>query len=259
MKSARSLSSDFQTFQRAFTQHIRHPQLHAAPAGVEAKRMRVYTELLYANVESFLLKCFPVLRLSLGKRAWQKLVRAFFAEHPCQSPLFREIPKEFVGFLQTHAIESTLAPLFIRELAHYEWVELALASAVPPKLPALHARGDLSADRPWLAPVHALLRYTYPVHRLGHRRLARRVPDQPTYLLVFRNSDFAVKFIKLNAMSARLVDLLESGRYSGKTALRKITRELRHPQPQAVLESGLRTLAELKAAGAIIGFRRPQA
>lgn len=248
----------FQNFQRAFTRHIRHPQVHAAPAGVDAKRMRIYTDLLFANVEGFLLKCFPVLRGTLGKQAWKKLVRAFFAQHYCLSPLFREISKEFVSFLQVHEIDTRLAPLFLRELAHYEWIELALASAVAPKLPALDARDDVFLGRPCLTPVHALLRYTYPVHRLGHSRVAKRAPAEPTYLLVFRDSSFNVKFIKLNAVSARLVDLIESGRYSGKAALQKIARELCHPQPRIVLDSGLQILTELRRTGAILGARKPR-
>ena len=61
------------------------------PAGVEARRMKVYNELLYNNTESFLLGCFPVLRRCLGERRWNRLVREFFRVHRSHTPYFRQI------------------------------------------------------------------------------------------------------------------------------------------------------------------------
>ena len=57
----------FQRYQLAFTGHIRNPQLNKRPRGVEARRMKVYNELVFNNLESFLLACFPVLRKVLGQ------------------------------------------------------------------------------------------------------------------------------------------------------------------------------------------------
>ena len=42
------------------------------------------------------------------------------------TPLFPEIAREFVDFLQARAGQSDCDPPFLAELAHYEWVELAL-------------------------------------------------------------------------------------------------------------------------------------
>jgi uncharacterized protein len=85
----------FQQYQFAFASHIRNPRLHKRPKGVEARRMKVYNELLYNNLEGFLQACFPVLRKVLGKRKWTSLVRDFFSAHRCHTPFFRQIPDEF--------------------------------------------------------------------------------------------------------------------------------------------------------------------
>ncbi|NWG86938.1 MAG: putative DNA-binding domain-containing protein, partial [Hydrogenophilaceae bacterium] len=61
---------DFQDFQKAFTGHIRDPKGSARSKGVPARRMKVYNELLYNNVEGFLLACFPVCRAILGQGKW---------------------------------------------------------------------------------------------------------------------------------------------------------------------------------------------
>ena len=61
---------EFQQYQFAFTRHIRDPQHQPRPSGVTARRMKIYNELLYNNLESFLLACFPVTRKVLGVRKW---------------------------------------------------------------------------------------------------------------------------------------------------------------------------------------------
>jgi hypothetical protein len=100
----------FQQYQFAFASHIRNPQLNRRPHGVEARRMKVYNELLYNNLEGFLLACFPVLRKVLGKRKWTRLVRDFFTLHRCQSPFFRQIPDEFIYYLKNERGDLSSGP-----------------------------------------------------------------------------------------------------------------------------------------------------
>ena len=89
--------------------------------------MKVYNELLYNNLEGFLLACFPVLRKVLGKRKWTLLVRDFFTVHRCQTPFFRQIPDEFIDYLKNERGDRAEDPGFLQDLAHYEWVELTLS------------------------------------------------------------------------------------------------------------------------------------
>ena len=48
--------------QYAFAAHIRDPEHAPAPGDVEPRRMAVYTELFYNNIESLLAANFPVIR-----------------------------------------------------------------------------------------------------------------------------------------------------------------------------------------------------
>ena len=52
----------FQELQYAFAAHIRDPESNAAPEGIEDRRLAVYRELFYNNVQSLLTSTFPVLR-----------------------------------------------------------------------------------------------------------------------------------------------------------------------------------------------------
>jgi len=249
---------DFQRFQYEFTRHIRDPKAHGRPAGVSARRMRVYNELLYNNIEGFLLACFPVLHRILGKRKWARLVREFFAEHRCHTPFFRQIPDEFIHYLQQTRGLREGDPAFLLELAHYEWIELVLSvSNQAVEADRIAPDGDLIAGRPAFNPALVVLTYAFPVHRIGPRFKPSAPGATPTCVLVFRDMDFQVRFIELNPVAAHLVQLLQPGKLTGKQALNKIARELKHSDPAAVIRGGLDILTSLRAEGAILGTWLP--
>ena len=241
---------EFQRYQLDFTAHIRDPKAHPRPAGVEARRMKIYNELLYNNVESFLLACFPVLRKVLGARKWANLVRAFFSTHRSHTPYFRQIPDEFVQFLQNEWLPPDGYPPYLLALAHYEWIELVLSVSNRSVDRSPDAEGDLFNGVPVLNPVLANLRYDWPVHRIAPRH---KVHPAETYLLVFRDAADQVAFTEINAFTARLVALLEPGILNGRAALEKIATESRHPDPALILQAGGALLNDLHARGAILG------
>ena len=242
---------EFQQFQRAFTAHIRDPKAHPRPAGVEARRMKIYNELLVNNVEGFLLACFPVLRQVLGSRKWAKLVRAFFGTHRSRAPYFRQIPDEFIQFLQNEWTPPEAYPPFTLALAHYEWIELVLSVSNRSLERAVDEAGDLLDGVPLLNPVLANLRYDWPVQRIAPRR---KVQPVETFLLVFRDAEDKVQFSEINAFTARLLTLLEPGTLTGRAALQQITDESRHPDPALVIQAGGVLLDDLRARGAIPGL-----
>jgi hypothetical protein len=255
--SAKPELPSFQQYQFAFSSHIRNPRLNKRPRGVEARRMNVYNELLYNNLEGFLLACFPVLRKVLGKRKWSKLVRDFFTAHRCHTPFFRQIPDEFVHYLKNERGEHADDPAFLQDLAHYEWVELMLSvSNKECDLALVDTAGDLLKERPALNPVLSLQSYAYPVHRIGPRFKPAREQREETHFAILRNGDDEVKFIILNSVSMRLLTLLQSAALSGEEALMQIAAELKHPNPQVVLAGGLEIMQSLHASQAILGTWR---
>jgi hypothetical protein len=143
----------------------------------------------------------------------------------------------------------------VLELAHYEWIELVLSvSNETPDWGILDTAGSLLEDRPALNPVLANLYYHWPVHRLAPRVPAARAD---TYLLVFRDSEDQVRFIEINAFTARLINLLDTTEHTGRSALEIIATESRHPAPEAVLQGGLEIMRDLQARGALLGVYNP--
>jgi hypothetical protein len=248
----------FKKHQYDFTAHLRDPEHHPAPEGIEDRRMGIYRDLLYNNVEGFIANGFPVLRSIYSDDNWHKMVRDFFAHHQCTTPYFLEISQEFLDYLQSEREPQAEDPQGLLELAHYEWVELALMVADEEiDLNGIDPNGDLLAGHPVLSPLAWPLAYQYPVQRMGPDYLPAAPPEQPTYLVVYRNRNDEVRFLEINPVTARLINLLqENPEITGELALDQIVREMNHPQPALVIEGGLSALQELQRYGIVLGVAK---
>ena len=74
--------NSFKDIQYQFTRHIRDPANAPAPGDIEERRMAIYRDLLYRNVESFLANSFPVLRKVIRDDDWHSLMREYFQKPP---------------------------------------------------------------------------------------------------------------------------------------------------------------------------------
>lgn len=249
--------------QRDFAAHIRDPDHHPAPDDVENRRMAIYRRLFFNNLSSLLSGNFPVLRSLYGDQDWAALVRDFYAEHHCQTPLFPELAREFLRYLQDvrgarHPGAARQDPPFMLELAHYEWVELAL-SLDERELGDVAAdpAGDMLQGRPVLSPLAWPLSYRYPVHRIRPDYQPQAAPAEATHLLVYRDRRDDVKFMLLNEVTQLLLQTLQAEPdLSGTELLRRVARSIAHPDPERVVEAGAGVLADLRARDVLLGTRR---
>lgn len=245
---------DFQRYQAEFTAHIRNPTAHKKPANVVEERMAVYREAVVNNIFESVSVCFPVCQQVIGKRAWQALIRGFVKNYPAKSPIFREIPQQFLSYLDTVNSETIKKlPAYLKPLAHYEWVELAVGAleTIPIKL---SKKTDLLNEKSVLAP-HMLLEYDFAVHKIAKNKKPKQT--EKTYLLVYRNAEFEVKFIELNSMTFSLLKILEDGNMTGEQALMRLAEQLNNDgvkiESKTILKFGTEILQELANQNAIIG------
>ena len=256
-KTAGSAPDSLATLQQQFAAHIRSPKTAPAPADVEDRRMDIYRKLFFNNVRSLLSYNFPVLRKIYSNEDWAQLVRDFYIEHRARTPLFPELPREFLQYLQDHRQGREGDPPYLLELAHYEWIELALSmdeheiDDVP-----VDPDGDLLNSVPVLSPLAWALSYTFPVHRISPRFQPREAPDEPTHLLVYRDREYTVKFMQLNVVSALLLQFLKDGQdRTGVDLLNEIVLSLKHPKPDVVIAGGKQLLQDLRARDVVLGTR----
>ena len=186
------------------------------------------------------------------------MVRDFFARHQSSTPYFLEISQEFLDYLQSEHEPRPEDPQGLLELAHYEWVELALMVAEESiDLDMIEPNGDLLQGHPVLSPLAWPLAYQYPVHKMGPDYLPGAPPEQPTYLVVYRNRMEEVRFLEINPVTARLVNLLqENPEITGELALNQVAHEMQHPNPDVVIQGGLSALQELQSYGIVLGVSK---
>ncbi len=260
----------FRETQIEFAAHIRNPESNPRPADIEPRRMQIYLDLFYNNIEGFLANGFPIAKQVLGHDAWHELAREFVHLHPSESPYFLEVSQEFLTFLGT--LGSGRVADFLLELCHYEWVELALnvsditVSDVTTPDEEIDPSGDLLGQRIVVSPLIWPLAYRYPVHEIGPRYQPDTPPEEPTHLVVYRRNDDKVKFLLANAVTLRLIELLggvplgasrnEADRITGERALTQICSELPTVESAVVYEKGVATLAQLRKAQILLGTIR---
>ena len=248
---------DFQTLQQRFAGHIRNPEVEPIPDAIEARRMDIYTGLFFRNIEGFVSGAFPVLRSLYSEAAWLGLVREFIRDYRCKSPYFLQVSEEFLAFLGQRLAKAN-DPAFIVELAHYEWVELALDVAdIEPDWEQIDPNGDLLEGIPVVSPVAWPLHYQYPVHQLGPAYQPTEPPAEASFLIVYRNREDKVKFIASNAVTVSLLSRLsaEQGQsnFTGREQLLAMADEMSHPDPENLVIAGHGMLQKLQAQGVILG------
>ena len=239
------MSIDFKAKQSEFAAYIRDPDNNPAPPDVKEQRITMYRELFFNNIDNFLSSNFPVLRQILDDRQWFELAQDFFARHRCQSPYFSEIPEEFLAFLQNERANAGDFP-FLLELAHYEWVEMALSIAKEDAIADQHQPENLLEQRLQVSPLAWPLAYRYPVHKIAPAFLPVEAPAEPTFLIVYRDLQDEVLFLEITAMTYRLLDILQQNDgVSAKDGLKQLAGESGHADPSAIIAAGLQILETL--------------
>lgn len=255
--------TDFIAYQRHFVDYLRDPDGNEDLSKQLPKQIGIYARLLHNKFEDSLNICFPVCRELLGLERWQQLVTLFIKEHRCESPLYREIPDEFIDYLLNEK-PGLVLPDFLKELAHFEWMELVLETAQGKLFDANLEPADLFAAVPVINPVLTVLTYRYPVHKmmpqseswLRWQNWQQTVPvdeNAPVYLFGIRDDQYRIQFIETNPATVRLVELLQEGFRTGEQAASQLALELRSKDNGQFLEFCHETLDRLRQQDIIIG------
>jgi uncharacterized protein len=240
------MAVDFKIKQLEFTRYIRDPVTNPAPADVKSERMAMYRELIFNNIEGFLAGNFPVIRKILDDQQWSNLAQDFFSKHTCKTPYFSEITEEFLDYLENERANPADFP-FLLELAHYEWVEMALSIAKENVTANQYLSDDLLLHRGIrLSPLALPLVYQFPVQLISPEFLPFEPSEQPTCLIAYRDQDDEVKFIEINPMTYRLLEIIqERGQIITQDCLKQVAQESHHPNPDVIITGGLQILQEL--------------
>ena len=251
-------AKSFQDVQNVFTQHMRDPKNNPGPEGIEDRRLKVYRELVYNNIEGFIANSFPVLRKIIADDDWHTMLRDYVANHQAHTPLFPKMPQEFLHYLEHEHDNNDKDYPFLLELAHYEWIETSISmDSRDISIDGLESEGNLLDGIPVISPLAMPLAYQWPVHKISREFLPDSLPEQATYIVVYRNRKDEVGFIELNPVSAKLIEACMNNpeQHSGKEILLSIAEQLQHPNPDVVINGGLEIMQDFKSKDIILGTR----
>ncbi|MBU3003796.1 HvfC family RiPP maturation protein [Paraglaciecola arctica] len=230
--------------QHAFMRHIKDPEASPYEGDIEDRRLAIYRELFFNNILGFLSSGFPVLESLYSPQQWKELARKFFSEHQCRSPYFIDISKEFVEYLSSEYELNESDPIFMRDLAHYEWLELDL-----------NVRQSVQSAKAWdghaevtavsMSELATLVSYQYPVHQIGPDFCPKEA-GEVVYLVVYRDSSDEVNFTLVNAVSAHLLNTISQQEVATVDYLNQIMIEaMPQLETQQIIESVKQVLQTL--------------
>jgi len=238
----------------AMAAHVRDPATHPGPPGIEDRRLAIYRELAFNNLDGLLAGNFPVIRKTLGDADWHALVRRFFATHRSHTPLFTQIGRELVAFLESEAGSDPRRP-WLAELAHYEWAELGLQLSEA-TLPAHDPQGDPVAGIPLLSPLAWPLAYVWPVSSIGPDFQPMFAPDTPTLVLLRREAGGHVHFSSLSPLLYQLLVLVGANTdATGTELLHDLARDCCEIDAAAFIQAARPIFQRLHEEGVLIGTR----
>lgn len=254
--SANNKTNYFQDVQDVFTQHMRDPEKNPAPEGVEDRRIKIYRELVYNNIEGFMASSFPVLRKIITDEQWHKMMRDYVSNHQAHTPLFPKMPQEFIQYLEHERVGHAEDYPFLLELAYYEWIETSLSmDSREISFEGIEQEGDLFEGVPVLSPLAMPLAYQWPVHKISPDFLPETLPEQATYIAIYRDRHDEVGFMELNPVSAKLLEACLSNKQTGKEILLSIAEQLQHPNPDVVISGGMEIMQDFKNKDIILGTK----
>ena len=189
----------FQDTQNAFCNWMRDPK-QPIPSSFETERMRVYRELLFNNVSSFVDLVYPVARSILPKPTWQQLLEEFFQKSTNQSPFYNDISLQFREYLsdQQHPVLQSYP--WLAELLQYEWLELYLDTLEIEDKQFIDTAVWQLTTQVWV------LVYQYPVYRWTLNQTD--FEQVPSAIMVWRNQKNQVCVEVLSPLFAFLIEKL---------------------------------------------------
>jgi hypothetical protein len=168
------------------------------------------------------------------------------------------LPEEFLDFLKNEYQPQVDDYPFLVELAHYEYVQLALSiSTESNNMIGIDPDGDLLQQTPIKSALAWIYAYQYPVHRISTTNLPTEPEQQPVYLAVYRNSRDKVRYLELNPVSASLLNAIDENEASrsGDELLRELAADINYLNVDAFVQHGAAALKEMRELEILTGTR----
>jgi uncharacterized protein (UPF0276 family) len=220
-----------------------HPSPNELPPGWTADAAALYRRLVRGALRQPLYSFLERSAARLGE-TFDQSVDAWLAAGASPSPYLRDLPHDYVGWLEEEVEGRAEMPDWILELMRHELVHYRVSNAVA--LEVSEEAYGFVLDRPlrFVLPCERM-DYAYAVHELPAALDDRSEPRrETTRLLVYRDTSYVVHYLELSDFAAGLLDRLLAGQ-SVESSLRDQLGISEGPLPDERLASAGRLLFEL--------------
>jgi hypothetical protein len=227
-----------------------------AAALASPRRLAVYRSLVRNGLSAVVLRMLPRTRARLnaacGGRFDADFAR-FVAEVGPRTHYLRDVPGEFVAWVESAWRTDSLVPAYLSDLAAHELASYSVAASETTA--AGRPIGEVSLDRPLeFAGSVRLLRHAWAVHQLPADPTSMEVPARrDVWLLAYRDADHAVRWLELSPLAAEILERLVSGETLGASV--ELACASRGVAPNAVLDDIAILLSDLGDRGVLLGAR----
>ncbi len=216
-----------------------------------ADRWSIYRTMVRARLHRVCEQALKRTREALGEEAFRALVDRWLASAPPSTRFFRELPGEFVAWVDATECPEMGTPTFARDMMRYE---LAVWS-----VKADDERGEPSVvdfSFEGIPCFSVASRFVRVAHGVDRRAEDGSVDAHDGALLVYRTAGFTAKCLRLNPLAAALVEELrqaESARRSVTEAVQRAAQKQGVAIDQKLIEGLSGLLEKLLTRGVLRG------
>ncbi len=234
-----------------------HPDDAAALALQDPKRLVAYRALPRFSMRGAVALAMPRSMARLGD-SFDEYWDRFLNEHGPRSHYLRDVTAEFLDFCEPiwrgEQAEDDAVPVppYIADLARHEALRVVIASQLTRAAETQAGELELGRGVRFTEAVR-VMRYGFAVHELPDDDDDRSVPrEEPTTLLVYRDPDHELRYLRLTQLAGTIVE----GLIAGQTLSDAITGscdQARQPVTDELLGGIAEVLGDLAERGVILG------
>lgn len=224
-----------------------------AMLAVGAERMLVYRRLVHNRLRGTAREFLGRTAARLGVERFRADLDAFLELQAPRSPYLRDVPVEFVEWVEPRWVADPEVAAYLPDLARHELLDFAVRNDPQGGEPSTEL--PLALDRPLRFDGAArLVHYEHAVHRLPKAKSDRTVPEaEPTRLLVYRDAEHHTRYLALTPFAERLMHALLVERLAVQPALLAAAAGLGEPLDDDKLGSAAQLFADLAERGVCLG------
>lgn len=249
-RAPQAMEDDLAAFLRA--QGVEGDDLPAMLA-VGAERMLVYRKLVHNRLRNTIA---DFIERTVARLGWPRFRRDFeeFVElcAPC-SPYLRDVPTEFVEWVEPRWAADPEVPAWMAPLARHELLDYEVRN--DPRGGEADTGLPLALDRPLRFDGTArLVCYGFAVHRLPRSKDDRTEPDaEPSPLLVYRDPEHKARYLALTPFAYALMRELLLERKAVQPGLIDAAAAIGEPLDDEKLAAAAQLLADLAERRVCLG------